>query len=584
MEVDENRVPNGTVNGTSGTSLSKEAFLMEFEGPTKLYRLLHNRSQEEPLFLNRNLQYEKRRKAKFAADPKKGLMNQIADKLKLTAIPVRTCDSMRMSLNGIFGVHESDNSDVKKNFVPVKIKFIGTNPSKRKPEPDQVHKETETILVLNPKKNEVSEGLQLDLTDIENTSTIIFECQFPEPTVEEAQPRKRLRLNGEDAKKKQFPKLFGKCVATLNLKSPITEGKYEIVLDEEAKVKSATPRKSNWQTFGSGEPSQILETSSSYVPKIRFSLAWTEAMSHIRSSLARLTKASLPYEDIKVNYQLYYQSRSRVCSEMFTSPTCQFCLKKLHRVKHLLLHLKASHDKFLFQTPEQKAIDGNVQLDTIHIEVYPNAKYKRSYLGNPSLRKKESTKVIVWKGKLVDKDALNDESFDMDKSEVSLQTFGHNRLYFHTSYNLPIRACEFEYDSEDDSTSEFRWIREHMADQINEFTDVNEDEKLIMKLWNHHLMCRKVLSLQQITEAAKEISSKYAHFIKSRNVRRNWLLHLLNLVDHNLLRPSEVPKIMQILDETEGDPEDIPDITGDLAEKKALEDIIAQADTIRLAH
>ena len=57
---------------------------------------------------------------------------------------------------------------------------------------------------------------------------------------------------------------------------------------------------------------------------------------------------------------------------------------------------------------------------------------------------------------------------------------------------MPVRACEFDVDSEDDSREEFRWIRENMFNQINEFTDVNKDEKLVMQLWNHHLMSRKV--------------------------------------------------------------------------------------------
>jgi len=70
---------------------------------------------------------------------------------------------------------------------------------------------------------------------------------------------------------------------------------------------------------------------------------------------------------------------------------------------------------------------------------------------------------------------------------------------------MPVRACEFEVDSEDDSQQEFRWIRDNMYNQINEFTDVNKDEKLVMQLWNHFLMSRKVLSLPQIAQACIDI-------------------------------------------------------------------------------
>lgn len=68
-----------------------------------------------------------------------------------------------------------------------------------------------------------------------------------------------------------------------------------------------------------------------------------------------------------------------------------------------------------------------------------------------------------------------------------------------------------------------------------------------MKLWNHQLMVTRVLSQQQLLEACRTISRKYGKFIYKRNVRRNWLLHLLNLVDHCLLKASEVPKIMVLM-------------------------------------
>ena len=108
-----------------------------------------------------------------------------------------------------------------------------------------------------------------------------------------------------------------------------------------------------------------------------------------------------------------------------------------------------------------------------------------------------------------------------------------------TKVGSSLKNGVFDVDSEDDSTDEFRWIRENMFNQINEFTDVNKDEKLVMQLWNHHVMSRKVLSLNHIYESCKEISLKYSNFILKKNLRRNFLLHLLNLVDHSLLKPSK---------------------------------------------
>merc|ERR1711917_68792 len=69
-----------------------------------------------------------------------------------------------------------------------------------------------------------------------------------------------------------------------------------------------------------------------------------------------------------------------------------------------------------------------------------------------------------------------------------------------------------------------------------------------------------------------KISHEYGAFIIENNLRRNFLLHLLNLVDHCLLKPSKVPEIMEIIDKGKGKTN--PDFTGAREEKEKLEKII----------
>ena len=80
---------------------------------------------------------------------------------------------------------------------------------------------------------------------------------------------------------------------------------------------------------------------------------------------------------------------------------------------------------------------------------------------------------------------------------------------------------------------------------------MNKDEKLVMQLWNHFLMQRKVLSMAQIHQACRDIALEYGAFIIKQNLRRNFLLHLLNLVDHCLLKASKVPDIMVLVDKAQ---------------------------------
>jgi len=258
--------------------------------------------------------------------------------------------------------------------------------------------------------------------------------------------------------------------------------------------------------------------------QLRFNLDWVTAICHIKERKSVITNVKKPPQ-IKVIYQFYYQNRARVLNETRSELRCIWCEKQFYNIQDLLAHLKASHDRFLYSTPESKAIDSKMKISTIHIEVYPNPWKIHSYLGNPNLSESldigrcifyrgsepikrtntKGTQILIWRRRAIHPSAQPDEKGTLDRTECSLITQGHRRLYFHTHSNMPVRACEFEVDSEDDSQQEFRWIRDNMFNQINEFTDVNKDEKLVMQLWNHFLMSRKVLSLPQIAQACIDI-------------------------------------------------------------------------------
>lgn len=48
---------------------------------------------------------------------------------------------------------------------------------------------------------------------------------------------------------------------------------------------------------------------------------------------------------------------------------------------------------------------------------------------------------------------------------------GHNRIYYHTRTSQPVRACEFDVDSEAEDAPV--WLRQHYQRKVEEFTDVN---------------------------------------------------------------------------------------------------------------
>jgi polycomb protein SUZ12 len=95
----------------------------------------------------------------------------------------------------------------------------------------------------------------------------------------------------------------------------------------------------------------------------------------------------------------------------------------------------------------------------------------------------------------------DNEDFDNQHNYIS----GHNRIYYHTDTCIPIMPKELDYDSEGEfefsskKNCEYiimyfsgepdpEWLQKTTKQMIDEFTDVNDGEKELMKLWNLHCM------------------------------------------------------------------------------------------------
>ena len=82
---------------------------------------------------------------------------------------------------------------------------------------------------------------------------------------------------------------------------------------------------------------------------------------------------------------------------------------------------------------------------------------------------------------------------------------------------------------------------------IDEFTDVNEGEKELMKMWNLHVLkynyvgdCQMPLGLQMFLEA-------HGPEILERNLYRTFVLHLCNLYDFGIVAPATVLRTVTLL-------------------------------------
>ncbi len=107
-----------------------------------------------------------------------------------------------------------------------------------------------------------------------------------------------------------------------------------------------------------------------------------------------------------------------------------------------------------------------------------------------------------------------------------------------------------ELDVDSDNELDPDWLKDYTTLLINDFADVNEGEKGIMRLWNLHLLRNNFVADSQIYRACEQFIYEQTHNLIRFNLFNNFLLHLANLHDYGLLRPDEILKLVDYLHET----------------------------------
>ncbi|KAG8231690.1 hypothetical protein J437_LFUL007465, partial [Ladona fulva] len=118
-------------------------------------------------------------------------------------------------------------------------------------------------------------------------------------------------------------------------------------------------------------------------------------------------------------------------------------------------------------------------------------------------------------------------------------------LYHHTVTCLPIYPKELDIDSEGENDP--KWLRTKTVMMIDEFTDVNEGEKELMKMWNLHVMKNGYVGDCQIPLACTMFIDAHGKELLMKNLYRNFVLHLCSLFDFGLLSPVTVYTTLQKL-------------------------------------
>lgn len=359
----------------------------------------------------------------------------------------------------------------------------------------------------------------------------------------------------------------------------LSNGDYEVVLQEVTSNTKTSPKKhSSWESVA--ELNECCGNIEAFMtgPTVKFKLNWAS------QPFARFVDRPKPYsvienkENIPVNtnnnnnndtkqekmqivYQFIYNNNSRQQTEACEDLHCPWCSLNCNQLYTLLKHLKLCHARFTFT---YVPISVGARIDVAINELYDG-----SYVGSPQdtisqpsvcafsrngpVRRACVTHILVCHPKRP-KPSLS-EFLELDDCEYDGQRpfiTGHSRLYHHTTTCLPIYPKEMDVDSEGENDPE--WLRSKTMMMIDEFTDVNEGEKELMKMWNLHIMKHGYVGDCQIPLACSMFVQLKGKELLLKNLYRNFVLHMCSLFDFGLVSAiclyNTIQKLQELVGET----------------------------------
>lgn len=409
---------------------------------------------------------------------------------------------------------------------------------------------------------------------------------------EDVPARKKRNSSHRDDGEKTF--IAQMTVFDKNRRLQLLDGEYEVAMQEMEECPMSKKR-ATWETILDGKRLPPFETFSQG-PTLQFTLRWAgdsndKSTAPVAKPLATRNSESHSQENrlnplkppptiavkeplstelqtrkerefsneprlkCRIFYQFLYNNNTRQQTEARDDFHCPWCTLNCRKLYSLLKHLKLCHSRFIFNYvchPKGARIDVSI-----------NECYDGSYAGNPQdihrqpgfafsrngpVKRTPITHILVCRPKRTK--ASMSEFLESEDGEVEQQrtySSGHNRLYFHSDTCLPLRPQEMEVDSEDEKDPE--WLREKTITQIEEFSDVNEGEKEVMKLWNLHVMKHGFIADNQMNHASMLFVDNFGLKIIKNNLCKNFMLHLVSMHDFNLISLLTIDKAVTRLRE-----------------------------------
>eukprot|EP00795_Rhopilema_esculentum_P009523 gene9523-17265_t len=577
-----------------------ELFLQTFEKPTQIYRYLRSRQALSPLYLQRSLSYMKDRRTSHADSSKerrkKFKLDDLLDKRKaqLQEIMNKTDDDefssnqnenfLNITFAGFFHGPEfgeeifntsdlSKQASLKDEFVDVNLQLMKILTRKKKGEEFPVDSldlgrctskwNPSSQALSAPASSSVSIPRKAFKEEGKTVKTHILSIQVTVPVSKRGAKRSSRKKGGsEDASQSdkdaedssstvsepptKRPKILlsdgaddvastpecKKRIYTAELivfdkhkNCLLTNGEYELLLhnywmqdgDDETIQKGKTWENGFRNKLG---PFEMF----AFGPTIKFKLAWKD-------------KPIAPFQTRSVSLiqKLSKQNKSKKGQE-----TSESVSKEQQQPQQQQLSV-----------PSQRSLSKGARIDVCINENYgysfggKNRVIPSGGLSGFPTRKQPVTECIVWRPH---KDAEDLQEFtEPDCTDIDgVKPFfkGHDRVYYHSDGCIPMKTSEIDYNSEHDATPD--WLKSQMEYMIDEFTDVNEGEKELMKMWNSHIMKGCYISDFQLPLACKSFVEEHAREIMEKKLARNLLLHLVNLCEFNMISQPTIFSTMTV--------------------------------------
>lgn len=225
-----------------------------------------------------------------------------------------------------------------------------------------------------------------------------------------------------------------------------------------------------------------------------------------------------------VVYQFIHKNY-RQKTELWDRLKCPWCSLKTSNMYILLKHLTLCHGRFKFKyVPATSEIRIDVFVNKRdESEVDPFSRRATTFRGIEPHKRKVMTAVLVNRPERQRPRLAEFLNFDTDLK----------RTFYHSVSGLPVKPCEIDVDSE--AETDPNWLRQNTVKMINDFLDVNDGEKSIMKLWNFFVMKQAYVSDSQMPAAVVAFIKTHGESIITNNLYRNCIIHLSNLFDYGLI-------------------------------------------------